>query len=111
MRPGEPGYDPRTLYIPRKAWAEFTPFEKQVGRFKGAMIHVSDHTFSTVLGGKILKCSRKNVLILMPVRSSKIILIRCVLRSFSFFSLFGATELFFKILFFQKGYSRVFPSP
>lgn len=29
-RPGEPGYDPRTLYIPSKAWKEFTPFEKQV---------------------------------------------------------------------------------
>ena len=30
VRPGEPGYDPRTLYIPAKAWKEFTPFEKQV---------------------------------------------------------------------------------
>ena len=29
IRPGEPGYDPRTLYIPKKAWATFTPFEKQ----------------------------------------------------------------------------------
>ncbi|KAG0706949.1 hypothetical protein DFH29DRAFT_899290 [Suillus ampliporus] len=28
--PGEPGYDPRTLYIPKKAWSDFTPFEKQV---------------------------------------------------------------------------------
>lgn len=30
VRPGEPGYDPRTLYIPGSAWKEFTPFEKQV---------------------------------------------------------------------------------
>ena len=29
-RPGEPGYDPRTLYVPEKAWKEFTPFERQV---------------------------------------------------------------------------------
>jgi DNA mismatch repair protein MSH6 len=30
VRPGEPGYDPRTIYVPKSAWAEFTPFEKQV---------------------------------------------------------------------------------
>ena len=29
-RPGESGYDPRTIYIPKSAWNEFTPFEKQV---------------------------------------------------------------------------------
>ncbi|KAI6116215.1 hypothetical protein F5141DRAFT_1101863 [Pisolithus sp. B1] len=29
IRPGEPGYDPRTLHIPKQVWAEFTPFEKQ----------------------------------------------------------------------------------
>jgi hypothetical protein len=29
-RPGEAGYDPRTLHIPAKAWKTFTPFEKQV---------------------------------------------------------------------------------
>ncbi|KAF7338601.1 DNA mismatch repair protein [Mycena venus] len=28
-RPNDPKYDPRTLYIPPKAWKEFTPFEKQ----------------------------------------------------------------------------------
>ncbi|KAJ7695011.1 muts domain V-domain-containing protein [Mycena olivaceomarginata] len=28
-RPNEPGYDPRTLYVPPKAWKDFTPFEKQ----------------------------------------------------------------------------------
>ncbi|EPS94078.1 hypothetical protein FOMPIDRAFT_1170017 [Fomitopsis schrenkii] len=33
-RPGEPGYDPRTLYIPAKAWKEFTPFEKQFWEIK-----------------------------------------------------------------------------
>ncbi|KAJ8596178.1 DNA mismatch repair protein Msh6 [Rhizopogon salebrosus TDB-379] len=32
--PGEPGYDPRTLYIPKKAWATFTPFEKQFWEIK-----------------------------------------------------------------------------
>lgn len=30
IRPGEPGYDPRTLFIPPKFWKDFTPFEKQV---------------------------------------------------------------------------------
>lgn len=30
VRPGQPGYDPRTLYVPQKAWKTFTPFEKQV---------------------------------------------------------------------------------
>ena len=30
VRPGEPGYDPRTIYVPKTAWAGFTPFEKQV---------------------------------------------------------------------------------
>ncbi|KAI0792522.1 DNA mismatch repair protein Msh6 [Abortiporus biennis] len=34
IRPGEPGYDPRTLYIPPKAWKEFTPFEKQFWEIK-----------------------------------------------------------------------------
>lgn len=27
---GSPDYDPRTLYIPKKAWDKFTPFETQV---------------------------------------------------------------------------------
>lgn len=31
VRPGEPGYDPRTIYIPPKSWQSFSPFEKQVG--------------------------------------------------------------------------------
>ncbi|KZT71945.1 DNA mismatch repair protein Msh6 [Daedalea quercina L-15889] len=34
VRPGEPGYDPRTLYIPAKAWKGFTPFEKQFWEIK-----------------------------------------------------------------------------
>ncbi|THH32610.1 hypothetical protein EUX98_g1558 [Antrodiella citrinella] len=34
IRPGEPGYDPRTLYIPPKAWNGFTPFEKQFWEIK-----------------------------------------------------------------------------
>ncbi|TFY82733.1 hypothetical protein EWM64_g1284 [Hericium alpestre] len=29
-RPSDKGYDPRTLYIPKNAWKEFTPFEKQI---------------------------------------------------------------------------------
>ncbi|KAJ3932313.1 MAG: muts domain V-domain-containing protein [Lentinula lateritia] len=33
-RPGDPKYDPRTLYIPSKAWKEFTPFEKQFWEIK-----------------------------------------------------------------------------
>ncbi|KAF9069417.1 muts domain V-domain-containing protein [Rhodocollybia butyracea] len=33
-RPGDPKYDPRTLYIPAKAWKEFTPFEKQFWEIK-----------------------------------------------------------------------------
>lgn len=32
VRPGEPRYDPRTIYVPKSAWAGFTPFEKQVGQ-------------------------------------------------------------------------------
>ncbi|KZT01205.1 DNA mismatch repair protein Msh6 [Laetiporus sulphureus 93-53] len=34
VRPGKPGYDPRTLYIPPKAWKGFTPFEKQFWEIK-----------------------------------------------------------------------------
>uniref|UniRef100_A0A8H7XWG4 DNA mismatch repair protein n=1 Tax=Psilocybe cubensis TaxID=181762 RepID=A0A8H7XWG4_PSICU len=33
-RPGEEGYDPRTLLVPKKAWATFTPFEKQFWEIK-----------------------------------------------------------------------------
>ncbi|GJE94869.1 MutS family DNA mismatch repair protein [Phanerochaete sordida] len=33
-RPNEQGYDPRTLYIPPKAWKTFTPFEKQFWEIK-----------------------------------------------------------------------------
>jgi DNA mismatch repair protein MSH6 len=39
IRPGEPGYDPRTLYIPPKAWKTFTPFEKQVCAWLHALAH------------------------------------------------------------------------
>ncbi|KAJ6606598.1 muts domain V-domain-containing protein [Mycena vulgaris] len=34
IRPEDPKYDPRTLYIPPKAWKEFTPFEKQFWEIK-----------------------------------------------------------------------------
>ncbi|KAI0739110.1 DNA mismatch repair protein Msh6 [Daedaleopsis nitida] len=34
VRPGEPGYDPRTLYVPQSAWKQFTPFEKQFWEIK-----------------------------------------------------------------------------
>ncbi|KAL4079502.1 muts domain V-domain-containing protein [Scleroderma citrinum] len=34
LRPGEPGYDPRTLQIPKEVWADFTPFEKQFWEIK-----------------------------------------------------------------------------
>ncbi|KIY68031.1 DNA mismatch repair protein Msh6 [Cylindrobasidium torrendii FP15055 ss-10] len=33
-RPGDPMYDPRTLYVPKSAWSEFTPFEKQFWEIK-----------------------------------------------------------------------------
>lgn len=33
-RPGDEDYDPRTLYIPRKAWDKFTPFETQFWEIK-----------------------------------------------------------------------------
>lgn len=41
-RPGDPDYDPRTVYIPPKAWNDFTPFETQFWEIK------QDH-FDTVL--------------------------------------------------------------
>ncbi|KAG8973234.1 DNA mismatch repair protein msh6 [Tulasnella sp. 425] len=31
---GEPGYNPRTLYVPDSAWKSFTPFEKQFWEIK-----------------------------------------------------------------------------
>ncbi|KAM0787401.1 hypothetical protein ACM66B_003486 [Microbotryomycetes sp. NB124-2] len=34
VRPGEPGYDPRTLYIPKSAWKTFSPFETQFWEIK-----------------------------------------------------------------------------
>ncbi|KAJ7273346.1 muts domain V-domain-containing protein [Mycena rebaudengoi] len=34
VRPGDPKYDPRTIYIPPKAWKDFTPFEKQFWEIK-----------------------------------------------------------------------------
>ncbi|KAJ7702418.1 DNA mismatch repair protein msh6 [Mycena rosella] len=34
IRPEDPKYDPRTLYIPPKAWKDFTPFEKQFWEIK-----------------------------------------------------------------------------
>ncbi|KIJ62178.1 hypothetical protein HYDPIDRAFT_158442 [Hydnomerulius pinastri MD-312] len=34
VSPGQPGYDPRTLLIPKKAWVDFTPFEKQFWEIK-----------------------------------------------------------------------------
>ncbi|KAL6716616.1 DNA mismatch repair protein msh6 [Lecanora helva] len=33
-RPGEPEYDPRTIYVPPGAWANFSPFEKQYWEIK-----------------------------------------------------------------------------
>ncbi|KAJ1721891.1 DNA mismatch repair protein msh6 [Coemansia erecta] len=34
VRPGEPGYDPRTLLVPRSAWQQFSPFERQYWEIK-----------------------------------------------------------------------------
>lgn len=33
-RPDHPDYDPRTCYIPRKAWDQMSPFEKQFWEIK-----------------------------------------------------------------------------
>ena len=33
-RPGDPEYDPRTVFIPNKAWSTFSPFEKQFWEIK-----------------------------------------------------------------------------
>ncbi|KAJ3497847.1 hypothetical protein NLJ89_g10297 [Agrocybe chaxingu] len=33
-KPGDPNYDPRTLLVPKSAWASFTPFEKQFWEIK-----------------------------------------------------------------------------
>lgn len=33
-RPGEPGYDPSTVFIPKDAWAKFSPFEQQYWEIK-----------------------------------------------------------------------------
>ena len=33
-RPGDPNYDPRTIYIPPMAWTNFSPFEKQYWEIK-----------------------------------------------------------------------------
>ncbi|KAJ3317692.1 DNA mismatch repair protein msh6 [Blyttiomyces sp. JEL0837] len=35
-RPGEEGHDPRTLFIPKHAWAKFSAFEKQFWEIKAA---------------------------------------------------------------------------
>jgi len=48
-RPGELGYDPRTIYIPKSAWNEFTPFEKQVRQ--NALSWSSKTNSGIVLGG------------------------------------------------------------
>lgn len=49
IRPGEPGYDPRTIYVPKSSWAGFTPFEKQVG-VVDSVIRYRAHRGSLVLG-------------------------------------------------------------
>lgn len=36
-RPDHPDYDPRTLFIPKSAWAKFTPFETQYWEVKSKM--------------------------------------------------------------------------
>jgi DNA mismatch repair protein MSH6 len=47
-RPNEPGYDPRTLYVPPKAWKDFTPFEKQACVL--FLCGSPSHRFAIVLG-------------------------------------------------------------
>ena len=33
-RPGEPGYNPSTVFVPKEAWAKFSPFEQQYWEIK-----------------------------------------------------------------------------
>lgn len=57
VRPGQPGYDPRTLYIPPQAWKEFTPFEKQVSVHNVGGLHnhlIIYHTCSSGKSSKII---------------------------------------------------------
>lgn len=51
MRPGEPDYDPRTLFIPQGAWKEFTPFEKQVHVSYSRSLTIINMLIISVLGG------------------------------------------------------------
>lgn len=49
-RPNDPGYDPRTLYIPPGAWKSFTPFEKQASsifKVDVAFVTVDNDSFSS----------------------------------------------------------------
>lgn len=57
-KPGDPNYDPRTLYIPAKAWKDFTPFEKQVSTSHRGSFNVPDSSNSLVLGGLLVYISR-----------------------------------------------------
>jgi hypothetical protein len=76
FRPGEPQYDPRTLYIPKKSWLDFTPFEKQVCLNKCIYAHfggLTSPTSSLVLGGRGFLVLETLQLISSFHRSSKII--------------------------------------
>jgi hypothetical protein len=69
-RVGDPDYDSRTLYIPKTAWKEFTPFERQFweikskhwdkvvffkkGKFYGRRLNMLPHAT------EILICNEKN---------------------------------------------------
>ena len=57
FRPGEPQYDPRTLYVPKKSWQEFTPFEKQVTQLCVCTVEYGTEStpimVSLVLGGEL----------------------------------------------------------
>ncbi|KAF4618937.1 hypothetical protein D9613_010131 [Agrocybe pediades] len=50
-KPGTEDYDPRTLYIPKKAWASFTPFEKQFWETKIKQNHYD--TVDSVLSKRL----------------------------------------------------------
>lgn len=67
IRPGEPGYDPRTLYIPKSAWATFTPFERQFWEIK-------QNHYDTVLffqKGKFFELYEEDAVGQSPVSSPK----------------------------------------
>ncbi|KAG7098886.1 hypothetical protein E1B28_000786 [Marasmius oreades] len=72
-RPEDPKYDPRTLFVPPKAWKEFTPFEKQFWEIKQNhydTVHLKEfHLYSPSLTSN-RSCSSKKENSLRQARES-----------------------------------------